>query len=48
MCSARLADYYLIMRGILVAGRGQIIRLTEQGVLWSGSDGRADGAAFGY
>lgn len=29
-------------------GRGQIIRLTEDGVLWAGSDGRADGCAMGF
>ena len=29
-------------------GRGQIIRRTDDGVLWGGSDGRADGCAMGY
>jgi gamma-glutamyltranspeptidase/glutathione hydrolase len=29
-------------------GRGQIIRLEENGALWAGSDGRADGCAVGF
>ena len=31
-----------------VFGRGQIIRRDRAGVLWCGSDGRADGASAGY
>ena len=42
----RVSDLY---RASGKLGRGQlIVRDRESGVLWSGSDGRADGAAVGY
>jgi gamma-glutamyltranspeptidase/glutathione hydrolase len=34
--------------GRAMFGRGQIIRREPDGVLWGGSDPRADGCAFGF
>ena len=47
---AALGHPVRLVRGYerVVFGRAQIIRRMDDGVLWAGSDGRADGAAVGY